>query len=350
MIAEHPSPEMRIFQGSYHDIGMQMGATFGDLPVPPADDELVGLARSCEDLVSDIYPPILDKVEGMIEGRRLRSRDFKAFFFARDALPQVGCTNLAVLPAYTTDGSLIVARNYDWFYYSREWREVRHVAPEGAFHSLSVTHHWAGSPDGLNDQGLGIFLAVLPQLHTGMPGLQWHLVTDIVLDTCRSVKKACDLIASVPHLGAFNYLVAARDGQAAVAEALPTGVTIRKPEDGFILAANHLPGRESPEEELSPNDKRRQRRSLTRYHRAEEILRRRRGQVDERMVKELLREHQAPICRGNHDPPEDGTSFDDVFGTIWSLIARLEKRELLLAWDHPCRSKYRRYGLPQAAV
>jgi predicted choloylglycine hydrolase len=345
LIAERSSPRVRVFEGSYYDIGLRMGAALRTLQVPRADDELVSLARRCEALAGQAYPPILDKVEGMIEGGRLKSRDFKAFFYARDALPQVGCTNLAVLPSYTSDGSLIVARNYDWYYYSKEWYELRRIGPEGAFRTLSVTHHWAGSPDGLNDQGLGIFLAVLPQLHSGRPGLQWHLVTDIVLDACENVGEACDFIASVPHLGAFNYLVVDRHGQAVVAEAFPTGVSIREPEDGFIIATNHLPGREAPEEGLSPDDRRRQRRSLTRYRRAEEMLQGKRGQVDEGIVKRLLREHQAPICRGNHDPPDDGTSFDDVFGTIWSLIARLEKTELLLAWGHPCRSEYRKYGL-----
>lgn len=345
MTTEGSSPGVRVFEGSYYDIGLRMGATLRTLQVPQADDEMVGLASSCEDLVKEIYPPILDKVEGMIEGGALRSRDFKAFFYARDALPQIGCTNLAVLPFYTRDGSLIVARNYDWYYHSQEWRELRRLSLEGAFRSLSVTHHWAGSPDGLNDQGLGVFLAVLPQQQPVEPGLQWHLITDIMLDTCRDVGDARDFITSVPHLGAFNYLIADSQGQAVVAEALPTGVTIREPEGGFILAANHLPGREVPEEELSPQDRRRQRRSVTRYRRVEEMLRGRQGRVDEQMIKDLLREHQAPICRGNHDPPEDGASFDDVFGTIWSLIARLEERELLLAWGHPCRSEYRRYGV-----
>ena len=336
---------MRVFQGSYYDIGLQMGATLRTLQVPQADDEMVGLARSCEDLVSEIHPPILEKVEGIVEGGRLKGRDFKAFFYARDAFPQIGCTNLAVLPSYSSDGSLIVARNYDWYYHSQGWRELRRIAPEGAFRSLSVTHHWAGSPDGLNDQGLGVFLAVLRQREPVGPGLQWHLITDIMLDTCRDVPDAGDFITSVPHLGAFNYLIADSQGQAVVAEALPTGVTIREPEGGFILATNHLPGREVPEEELSPQDRRRQRRSVTRYRRVEEMLRGRQGRVDERMIKDLLREHQAPICRGNHAPPDNGTSFDDVFGTIWSLIGRLEERELLLAWGHPCRSEYRRYGV-----
>jgi len=338
-------PGMRVFQGSYYDIGLQMGASLRALQVPQADDEMVSLARGCEDLISDIHSPILEKVDGMIEGGELKARDFKAFFYARDALLQVGCTNLAVLPSHTSNGSLMVARNYDWYYHSREWRELRRIAPDGAFRSLSVTHHWAGSPDGLNDQGLGVFLAVLPQRQRVGPGLQWHLITDLILDTCRDVGEARDLIASVPHLGAFNYLIADRLGQAVVAEALPAGVTIREPEDGFILATNHLPGREACEEEMSPNDRRRQQRSLMRYRRAEEMVQGKQGQVDQGMIKELLREHQSPICRGNHDPPEDDSSFDDVFGTIWSLIARLKERELLVAWGHPCRSEYRRYVL-----
>ncbi len=349
MTTDDSCPGVRSFQGSYYDIGLQMGAGLRALQVPEADQAAINLAQGCEDLVGDTYPPILKKVEGMVEGGGLKRSDFKAFFYARDALPQVGCTNLAVLPSYTRDGSLIVARNYDWYYYAKEWRELRRIAPEGAFRSLSVTHHWAGSPDGLNDQGLGVFLAVLPQQQPAKPGLQWHLVTDIMLDSCRDVGEARDFITSVPHLGAFNYLIADRHGEAVVAEASPRGVTIREPEDGFILATNHLPGREAPEGKLSPDDRRRQRRSLSRYLRVREMLGGRQGQVDEAMIVELLREHQAPICRGNHDPPEDGTSFDDVFGTIWSLVARLEKKELLLAWGHPCRSEYRKYALSQLA-
>ena len=345
MIGGGSYPRVTVLKGSYYDIGFRMGRALRGLQVPPADEEALRLARGCEDLVSEICPSILDKVEGMVEGGEFDSRDFKAFFYARDATPQAGCTNLAVMPSYTKDGSLIVARNYDWYYHSEQWRAVREVAPDSGHRSLRITHHWAGSPDGLNDRGLGVFLAVLVRRPSAGPGLQWHVVTDILLDTCGDVQEACDLITSVPHLGAFNYLLADRHGRALVAETLPAGVTIREPQGGFILATNHLPGRESPEERLSPEDRGRQRRSLARYRRAEEMLRGKRGLVDEAMVRRLLRDHQAPICRGSHDPPEDGRTYDDVFGTIWSLFAGLDRRELLVAWGHPCRSDYRGYAL-----
>jgi hypothetical protein len=252
----------------------------------------------------------------------------------------MGCTNLAILPERTADGSLLVGVNYDWYYYAQEWRELRKVRPDGACRSLRVTHHWAGSPDGINDAGLGIFLSVLPREESEAPGLGWHLITGIVLETCHTLKEACELVGSAPHLGAFNYLITDVTGQAAVAEASPSGVTIREPEDGFIVATNHLPGREIPEEDLSPDDRRRLRRSLQRYAHGREAIGSLEEPIDESTIKSLLCDHDAPICRGHHDPVEGDNSFDNVFGTIWSLIARPAHRSLQVAWGHPCRSDY----------
>jgi predicted choloylglycine hydrolase len=334
-----------LLEGSYYEIGFQMGAALERLEVPKTDAETLTFALGCESVVADTYPALLDKVEGMIDGGKLARDDFKALFYARDPSGQIGCTNLACLSSCTADDSLIVGVNYDWFYHAREWRELRETRPEGAWPSLRVTHHWAGSPGGLNEAGLGIFLSVLPQRQRSRPGLSWHLIMDVALDTCRDVQEARDFLASVPHLGAFNYLIVDALGDALVAEALPEGVTFRKAENGFLLATNHLPGREQPEDQLSEASRRRQERSLARYEKVTAWCSDVAGRVDEAAVRELLRDHEAPICRGNHNPPENGTAFDDVFGTIWSLTARPVDRELYVAWGHPCRSDYVKYGL-----
>jgi len=338
-------PRFKLLEGSYYEIGGQMGTALEGLRVPQADEETLTLALGCEAVVADTYPALLDKVEGMIDGGKLARNDFKALFYARDSSGQIGCTNLAVLPSCTADDSLIVGVNYDWFYHAREWRELREMKPQRARRSLRVTHHWAGSPGGLNEAGLGVFLSVLPRRQNTGPGLTWHLIMDIMLDTCRYVREACDLVASVPHLSAFNYLIVDALGEAAVAEALPGGVAFREAENGFLLATNHLPGREEPEAQLSEGGRRRQERSVARYEKVTAWCSEMAGHVDEPAIRELLRDHEAPICRGNHDPPEKGTAFDDVFGTIWSLTGRPAGRELHVAWGHPCRSEYLRYGL-----
>jgi hypothetical protein len=67
--------------------------------------------------------------------------------------------------------------------------------------------------------------------------------------------------------------------------------------------------------------------------------------VDLEDVKAILRDHEAPICRGDHPSVEERGGFDSLFGTIWSLICQPGRREILLAAGHPCNSEYERYSL-----
>jgi predicted choloylglycine hydrolase len=344
------SSGVRVLRGSYQEIGIQLGASMAGLQLPELDEEILTFALACEALLAENYPPLLGKVEGIIKGSGLPRRALKASFYADNFSSSMACTNLAVTPPRTADGRLLVGLNYDWYYHSQEWREIRETRPLGALPSLGVTHHWAGSPDGVNEAGLGVFLSVLPDEKRRGPGLTWHVVTDILLDTCHDVAEASQFLTSVPHLTAFNYLITDASGQAVVAEALPGGVTLRGPEDGFVLATNHVPGREVPEQELSEAGRRRLKRSLERYAKAREVLTSLGRPVDDAVIENLLADHEAPICRGNHDPVEGDDSFDNVFGTIWSLISRPEDRTLRVAWGHPCRSEYRAYALGQREV
>lgn len=335
---------LRTFEGSHYEIGYQLGRGLATLDMPESDGRGSEFAARCEAIVKEIYPPILEKVEGLIEGSGLSPHDFKAYFYTRGGLSQVGCTNLAILPPYTKEGLLLLGGNYDWFYSAGEWQEVRVFRPQGAYSHISVTHHWAGSPHGLNERGVAVLLSVLPEREVNKPGLQWHLVIDILMETCDDLEEARELITSLPHLRAFNYLIA-DEHQAIVAEATPDGVTIREPEGGLLVATNHLPGREFREDELAEPDRLRQRRSLTRYKRVHQMVGERPRGVDLGAVKAILRDHEAPICRGDHPSVEARGGFDGVFGTIWSLICRPERREILLADGHPCHSNYRRYIL-----
>lgn len=335
---------LRTFEGTHYEIGYRLGHGLTTLDIPESDGQGSGFAARCEAIVKEIYPPILEKVEGLIEGSGLSAHDFKTYFYTRGGPPQIGCTNLAVLSPYAKEGFLLLGGNYDWFYSAREWREVRMLRPLGAYSHISVTHHWAGSPDAFNERGVAVLLSVLPEEAVKRPGLQWHLIIDILMETCSHLEEAREFITSVPHLRAFNYLIA-DEHQTIVAEATPEGVSIREPEDGLLVATNHLPGREFPEDELTDVDRLRQRRSLTRYKRVHQMMGERPREVDLEGVKAILRDHEAPICRGDHPSVEERGGFDSVFGTIWSLICQPGKRELLLAAGHPCNSEYERYYL-----
>jgi isopenicillin-N N-acyltransferase-like protein len=333
-----------VLEGTHYHIGYRLGSRVKDSEIPSLDGRRTQLALKCEALVERLYPPIKEKVEGMIKGGNLDSRAFKTYFYARGGLEEVGCTSLAVLPEHTVDGSAIVAGNYDWFYEVRKHREVRLTRPQGSYASLSASHHWAGSPVVMNEHGLVVLLSALPEMKLIGPGLQWHTVIDIMMETCKDLGEARRLITSVPHLRAFNYLVADEDAAIAV-EAAPDEVRVREPEDGILVVTNHFPGREEPEERLSEWDKGRQRRSVTRYKRAVEMLGLAQSSIDADFVKRILRDHKGAICRGDHAGAKKEGGFHAVFGTIWSTILLPSSREMCIAPGHPCRSQYRGYHL-----
>lgn len=334
------------YRGTHFEIGHRMGSLLATLKIPPHNGRMAEFAVRCEALVGEIYPPLVEKIEGMIEGSGLEPQGFKTYFYGRGGPAEIGCTNFAALPEATADGQMLVGANYDWYYEARPWREVRLFQPQGVYPHLEVTHHWAGSPDAVNDQGLVVLLAALPGYEPrGGPGLQWHMVIEMVMETCKDAEEARRLIVDLPHLRAFNYLVADAQGRALVIEATPRGVTVREPEDGILVATNHLPGREFPEDSREERQILIQRLSVTRFQRAEALLSLHRGKIDLETAQEILRDHEGLICRGEHPSLPDLGGFHVFFGTIWSLVSRPTEKGFHLAAGHPCLAQYQWLGL-----
>lgn len=325
----------KTFQGSYYKIGLERAKYLKGFPFPKSTPGEVEFARRCREVVEGIYPPILGEFEGLLDGGGFDRDDFSAYFFARKEGILRGCTSFAVLPSITRDKTTIVGRNYDWIYSDLKWCELRYIRPDGAYPTVSYTHHWAGSPDVLNSEGLCVAMASLPRRDARKPGLQWNLVIDIMMDTCRDVAQARSFITKVPHLRSMSYLIADALGEAIVVEALPDSVTIREPENGFVIATNHRIGREPVD---SPESNRR---SQIRYRRAEEMIAERAGFIDEEVAKRILRDHQCHICSGIH-----GNVREREWGTIWSLICKPQEGGFWIAPGHPCEVEYEKVERP----
>ena len=317
-----------VYSGTAYEIGREMGRSLEGLPVPKAAKEEVVFAHACRDTTGRIFPSALDTFRGIVDGSGLGGDDFLTYYFARREGVLRGCTMFAARHPATRDGVTLVGRNYDWVNSDQKWCELRMIRQEGAFPVLGYSHHWAGLPDALNAEGLFVAIASLPKRPPELPGLQWNLVVDVLMATCRTVPEAEKLITSFHHLRAMTYLIADASGEAIAAEARPEGVTIRRSSDGLVLATNH----EVTEVEASDRDKR----SRRRYERAEAVLRAHAGWVDEGVAEEVLADHRGQICSGPH---HDHVGRDS-WGTLWSTICRPDLRTLKIAQGHPCEVDY----------
>lgn len=320
------------FEGTYYEIGQQRGTTLRDLPVPKVGPEEVAFARRCRAMVEGIHPPAVEEFEGMLDTGGFDPDDFAAYFFAREKGILRGCTMFAALPSITRDGAAMVGRNYDWISSDLKWCEVRRVHPKGGQPTLSYTHHWAGSTDVLNASGLCVTMASLPPRTPVRPGLQWNLVIGIMMDRCRDVREALAFIEGVSHIRSMSYLLVDASGDAAVVEATPEHVHVRRPERGYIVATNH----EVADQDIETASAR----SLSRYGCVARMLESGLGCVGEDLVKDILRNHECHVCSGVHgDHGRDGE-----WGTIWSLICRPHALDLRIAPGHPCEVPYEQVG------
>ena len=161
----------------------------------------------------------------MLAGSELDADRFASYYFGRTAPLAGGCTMMAATPESTASGTTLVGRNYDGAYADRRWCEARLIAPDGEPARVGYTHHWGGLCDAMNDSGLAVCIASLPPVGTHQPGMQWHLVVDLVATRCRTAHEAVETIAAVPHLRSIAYMVADATN-AFLVEADPTGHTL----------------------------------------------------------------------------------------------------------------------------
>jgi len=332
-------------RGSYAEMGQQQGLILREsgFGLPSPEPKMLRFARQCEELVARHAPELLEEMHAAAEAAAV---DYDAFMtltltipFDPDDVPDLcrmslpACTVLAVLPERTTDGRMLVGRNFDFFHdASEESATIYRTYPAGAqgrtpLHaSVGVCDIWVGREDGLNDAGLfaGVASIFMPGLQ---PGLTFWLITRLVLDRCATVDEGVELIRSLPHAASWTYLLADRN-KAAVIEPGLDAVEVRYPEDGLLIMTNHpLCPRWAGKAAFVPPD------SHPRYNRLRALL----GSetpVDLEMVKAALRDHEGLVCsHGAHFP-------NRKFGTLWSVAGRPGDRSLDIAAGYPCQNRY----------
>jgi len=303
-----------------HNCGRELRKTFTP---PAANARKRAFAVECERLLRSVYPPLAEQLDGFIDGGAFDRGDFAAYYFARErSVHRRRCTMFAVAPEQTVDGRLLVGRNYDWVRGDLRWCELREIRPDGVAPMLGYSNHWIGCPDVLTASGLLIALATLPSHPIHQPGLQWNAVIDITAAMCSTVAEAGETIARLPHIRAMNYLVA--DGTAAaVLEATPNGVKRRDLRDGFLVATNLPVG----DDDIATD--------CPRFTGALRCLQSTGHRIDRDAAKSILRDHDAPICDGDHASKAPGN-----WETIWSLISAPLTMALELSPGRPCEHQY----------
>ncbi|MCK4284058.1 MAG: hypothetical protein KAX44_07050 [Candidatus Brocadiae bacterium] len=351
-----------VFEGGHFERGVQRGRRLrGTLVLPDLSALPPRFVQECRDAAGALHPPALEEFEGLVCGGGFDRDRMTAYYFARLESRLGGCTMFAAAPQCRSEGSgPVVGRNYDWAVEDLRWCELHRYRPTEGLRRIGYTHHWAGCPDVLNERGLYVAIASLPGTSGGPqpPGVQWSILVEMMSERCGTVAEALGVCGRVRHLRPMSYLIADASGDAAIVEATPWEVRVRRPRDGFVVAANVAQGGEllathtvrsvgyALPEPAGPGreaDVRVAGRAERRVARATRLLRQEMPAVSEESARRILTDHRAPICTGDHRRA-DGAPW----ATIWSGICTPADGRFQIAPGLPCRHDYRTFTFADA--
>jgi len=315
--------------GTYYEMGFRYGTTLYNhgFKLQKQPDEKLTFARGCETEVKRVFPEVLDEIHGFADACHVSYEHLAALIFSVGAFkPLTACSIFAA----STASDVLFGRNYDFYYRFKEHSESFLTQPSNGYLSVGNTDTFVGRYDGVNEKGLAIGMTGVRPKEV-KPGVNFPLLVRCVLDKCANVREAKRVLASAHHATTNNYLVADKGGDMTVIEACPNRVRVRKPEEKarFIVCTNQFIQADMQDLE---NQRERPPDSPLRYKAIYEKLRQINGRVTVEDAQKILSDHLGLVC----------SHIEEIqLGTLWSIIATLNKPSIYMAEGHPCRTKYK---------
>ncbi len=259
-------------------------------------EEILGISQSASDsfdYVGEKYTRILNYHAAHDIGHALQN------------MMLVGCTSFGVWGSKTTDGSMLLGRNFDFWVGDKfaENKIVAFYAPEKGHKFAYITWGgFSGVVSGMNDKGLTVTINAARSDIPFSAATPVSLVAREVLQYAGNIQEAIAIAKSREMFVSESFLVgSAADGKAIIIEKTPDELAVFDAESNHIQCTNHYQSKQFEQQELNQTQKNRSA-SVYRYMRLQELI----GQTEPftpQKVADVLRDkggwHGADIGYGN---------------------------------------------------
>jgi hypothetical protein len=327
-LTQEQQADYRIFivPGSHAAIGRYLGQATPLRIIPQRTPEKPDpeFGWACLGEVGRLHPGLEAEFRGFAEAKQIPFEELLSHVSLNVTRGQIGqCSTVGYRGP---DGRVLIGRNYD-FRYRQQHRYLICTDPPGyAAHVGTNSGLVGGRYDGVNEFGVFVSLHTVMSEHPEhvRPGVPFHLVVRIVLETCRTAREAMNTIRLMPLFHTFNYFMADRD-EMYVVESHAETVRVSGGRTDVLAVTNHY---QHPD--LQPLHGRR---TLT--HSRGRLLRLRQGPATWdssdplRSVQEVMSDHSAHVC-----------GHDDGAATLWSVVCDPGSHRVAYALGAPCRNAY----------
>jgi predicted choloylglycine hydrolase len=228
----------------------------------------------------------------------------------------------------------MIARNYE-FGIDEEDFHVYRLAPEGKYAHIGGSLIEFGRSEGINECGLAVSMSSCGFPVSNIEGMRPPMIRGLgffpvlrsLLENCRNVEEALELIQNMPIAYNLNLIMADREHRLALVETMNGEMAIKKGgginESTFLCATNHI-----AIEDFQDREPMAMRNSVVRYGKIQEFV-----QSSEKISEEKLKQFLLTKY------PEGMTAwfFKDWFGTVKSVVMDIDEGRFSICWG--CRAE-----------
>ena len=333
-----------VMEGDSYRIGMMQGQMLRrnrerypfltSLP-PGAKKPSKHEVRDAMKFFDNYYPGINDEIRGVADELRLPVDSMSYYVFGYSTKPNMSsnsgkCSQFAVNSLASSNGHSYVGCSYDLH---PDYNELRLCTTriKGKASHIGFSEDLFGRADGINEHGLCVTTT-----STVGHGFEYHAVVRTILDQCKTVDEAYEVINAIPTSHYHNYIIADKHGSAALIELARSRNCIKRLELPFdevlLISTNHytLP-------DMLQFDTNRRLQSVVRYEAIKSHLEDAIPKISKKTIRDLLSE---PMPKGTccHH-------YEDFLGTLWAMIFDLNDRNVEICFGAPSRNKWTQFGL-----
>ena len=244
-----------VLKGSPYEIGRNQAEIIKNIP------ELVGFLRSGSGKLSEekyknissqmerFCPGIIAEIQGLADGLGIPQQDLVYYSFSY--LHKGKCSHFALLPSLTKENVPLIGRSYEFGLETEDMRLCT-MQVNGKYSFIGSSVVFFGFTEGMNEHGLvvtmsagGLPVGAVPGMRPPIEdGFQFWFVIRSVLERCKNVDEALELIKESPTCGNPNLIVADRSGAAALIEVFGAHKAVKRIDaqsaEQFVCSTNHF--------------------------------------------------------------------------------------------------------------
>lgn len=315
-------------EGSHGDIGRQMARKTGyksgllNAPETFSENDL----KAALDLYEQYCPGLVEELKAYAEACEVSIREI-AFTWMTYLIPR--CSGLMIEGSMMDDGHTRLVRNYE-FDLEHEDLIVFQTKVQGKYAHIGGSLALFGRTEGVNECGLGVSMSscglpvsnMIGMRPAKIRGLQFWAVIRSLLENCKDVEEALNLLKEMPIAYNINLLLADEKGNGCIFETMDGAVSYQEismnSSRKHLSATNHIviPSFQKHEPYAMKN-------SVVRLEKIEEFMK----------AKQEIKESDLRDLFVKKYPQGLSTSYyDDFFGTVKTVVMDMKNRSFKIRW------------------